>query len=249
MFILILLLQFYFPHWSRKIPEDPESNFENLQKRFPRVRTAFNLHEASIKGELVKRKIDEKKLSMAILAYKEESCLEIWLGEEDSELQLVEEMEICASSGKPGPKTKEGDFQVPEGFYNLNCFNPGSRYHLSMCVNYPNESDLRRNPGVRRHGGAIMVHGGCITIGCIPVTNQSIERLYVYAVKARSSGQDAIPIYIFPARPDGARYKTLLQEYPWHKGFWTNLSNGHTRFIQRKKMLDIQVSPTGEYRF
>jgi murein L,D-transpeptidase YafK len=247
MFLIILFIQLIFP--ERFYPSaDPESNFELLQKRFPRVRTAFQLHGTAIQEELARRKIQEKQLRIAILAYKEESVLEIWLGESDTGLQLAEKIEICARSGKPGPKTKEGDFQVPEGFYQINCFNPGSRYHLSLCVSYPNASDLRRNPGTRP-GGAIMIHGGCITIGCIPITNQGIERLYVYAVKAKNSGQESIPIYIFPARPDGKSFHMLVQKYPRHKRFWTNLTDGHTLFMQQKKILDVQVGASGEYLF
>ena len=52
---------------------------------------------------------------------------------------------ICAGSGDLGPKRERGDGQVPEGLYEIDRFNPTSRYHLSLRVNYPNLSDrLRR---------------------------------------------------------------------------------------------------------
>ena len=44
-------------------------------------------------------------------------------------------------SGTTGPKRAEGDYQVPEGFYYINEFNPNSKYHLSLGLNYPNASD------------------------------------------------------------------------------------------------------------
>ncbi len=45
-------------------------------------------------------------------------------------------------AGTLGPKTNAGsDYQVPEGFYYINEFNPKSSFHLSLGLNYPNASD------------------------------------------------------------------------------------------------------------
>jgi hypothetical protein len=63
---------------------------------------------------------------------------------------LVKTYPICATSGRVGPKRRFGDEQVPEGFYELDWFNPQSNFYLSLHVSYPNKSDRilgsRKNP-------------------------------------------------------------------------------------------------------
>ncbi len=56
-------------------------------------------------------------------------------------LSLFKTYKVCALAGTLGPKRMEGDYQVPEGFYYINEFNPQSNYYLSLGINYPNESD------------------------------------------------------------------------------------------------------------
>ncbi len=90
-----------------------------------------------------------------------------------------------------------GDYQVPEGFYYINEFNPRSLYHLSLGLNYPNASD-RMLCDMSQPGGDIYIHGSCVTTGCIPITDGQIEELYVLAAHAKDMGQDFIPVHIFP---------------------------------------------------
>lgn len=40
-----------------------------------------------------------------------------------------------------GHKRFEGDERTPEGRYTINGRNPGSRYHLSLRISYPNSTD------------------------------------------------------------------------------------------------------------
>ncbi len=40
--------------------------------------------------------------------------------------------------------------------------------------------DRRRNPGGAL-GGAIMIHGNCVSIGCLAMTDERIEELWVMA--------------------------------------------------------------------
>ena len=83
-------------------------------------------------------------------------------------------------SGTTGPKRLQGDFQVPEGFYHINEFNPNSNYHLSMGLNYPNSSDRILSDSLRP-GGEIYIHGSCVSVGCIPLNDDEIEELYLIA--------------------------------------------------------------------
>ena len=122
-------------------------------------------------------------------------------------LVLVRSWPVCASSGDLGPKRRQGDLQVPEGIYRLDKLNPVSSYHLSLHVDYPNRAD--RIAGKREHignlGGDIMVHGECVTIGCIPIENDPIEELYLAVLDAGLRP----PIHIFPARLDAAVLQSL----------------------------------------
>ncbi|HYO64762.1 MAG TPA: L,D-transpeptidase family protein, partial [Archangium sp.] len=112
-----------------------------------------------------------------VRAFKQERELEVWAGAKGERLRKVKTFPFCAASGDVGPKRREGDEQVPEGFYTLDQFNPRSQFHLSMRVSYPNEADRRL--GGRPLGGAIYVHGNCMSIGCIALQDGPIEELYL----------------------------------------------------------------------
>lgn len=106
---------------------------------------------------------------------------------------------ILSASGTAGPKIKEGDLQVPEGFYHFELLNPNSRFHLSLRVNYPNADDIRRGQEEARPlgtlGGDIMIHGGVDSTGCLAIGDPAIEELFVLAAR---TGLDAIQLIIAP---------------------------------------------------
>jgi len=62
-------------------------------------------------------------------------------------------------------------------------------------------------------GGDILVHGSCVTIGCLPITDDGIKQVYWLAVLAKQSGQAHIPIWIFPARLTDDEYRALAQAH------------------------------------
>ena len=89
-----------------------------------------------------------------------------------------------------GHKQFEGDERTPEGRYVIEGRNPGSAYHLSLKVSYPNAEDraFARTQG-RSPGGDIFLHGqpnafpmgrvpGDWTDGCIAFSNEEIEELW-----------------------------------------------------------------------
>ena len=55
-------------------------------------------------------------------------------------------------------------------------------FHLSLKVSYPNEFDRKQaiQDGRVNLGGDIMIHGGCATIGCIPIGDDAIEELFYF---------------------------------------------------------------------
>lgn len=89
-----------------------------------------------------------------------------------------------------GHKQFEGDERTPEGRYVIEGRNPGSAYHLSLKVSYPNAEDraFARAQG-RSPGGDIFLHGqpnslpfgrvpGDWTDGCIAFSNEEIAELW-----------------------------------------------------------------------
>lgn len=206
---------------------------------------------------MLQRLFKEKRLpypprNLLLLAFKKEAQLELWAGTGDhSALTLVKTYAICATSGNLGPKRRFGDEQVPEGFYDLDWFNPQSNFYLSMHISYPNAADrvLKTLPNP---GGDIFLHGNCVTIGCIPITDDGIKEAYWLGVLAHSSGQTGLPIYIFPARLTEAGLRALEeQQHPDAKtlAFWRNLQDGFSRFENEHKPLRVSVRGDGRYEF
>jgi len=88
-----------------------------------------------------------------------------------------------------GHKRFQGDERTPEGRYLIDWGNPGSSYHLSLHISYPNAADeaYAASQG-RSAGGMIMIHGqpngmagrmqGDWTDGCIALANEEIEYLW-----------------------------------------------------------------------
>src|SRR5260221_6670645 len=226
--------------------------FRELQWEYPRVRAA-----SREKDEVLRQRFKEKGLAFpprAILlrAFKKEALLELWAaGVDDKPYVLVHEYRICTSSGTLGPKRRFGDEQVPEGFYELDWFNPQSNFFLSLHISYPNASDRilgsHQNPG-----GDIFLHGNCVTIGCLPITDDGIKELYWLAVLAKTSGQAHLPIQIFPARlTDQALHKLAGENRAEPKivELWTNLKEGYDYFEKHRRPASVQISRGGKYVF
>lgn len=89
-----------------------------------------------------------------------------------------------------GPKQFQGDEKTPEGVYQISGRNPGSRFHLSLRISYPNAADraFAAKRG-RSPGGDIFIHGQPNgsplaripydwTDGCIALSNAEIEEVW-----------------------------------------------------------------------
>jgi murein L,D-transpeptidase YafK len=149
--------------------------------------------------------------AVLLRTFKHEGVFEMWIGNDATKpLLLLESVPVCASSGELGPKRKQGDLQVPEGAYLIDRLNPQSSYHLALHIDYPNAVDraFGRAAGIKDLGGDIMVHGNCVTIGCIPLTDAVIERVYLLVHDARQQGA-RVPIHVFPRRLDEAGVAAL----------------------------------------
>jgi murein L,D-transpeptidase YafK len=101
-------------------------------------------------------------------------------------------------------------------------------------------------------GGAIFIHGGCKTLGCIAVTDEAIEELYWIAVEARSSGQERIPVHIFPSRltdTELAMLEGAFERSPALVDFWRNLQPGYLYFERNRVVPRVSVDARGRYLF
>jgi murein L,D-transpeptidase YafK len=131
-----------------------------------------------------------------IRTFKKEAELEIWKMAPDGRYVLLKTYPMCRWSGQLGPKTREGDRQVPEGFYAITPgqMNPHSAYYLSFNVGYPNAYDRAHNYS----GGSIMVHGACSSAGCFSMTDQQIAEIYSVAREGLLGGQHSIQMQSLP---------------------------------------------------
>ena len=142
-------------------------------ERHPRVVAARKASQAKIAAAFAAADLAYPPRQVFVRFIKDEDVVELWgANAANKPMRLVKTFAVCARSGTAGPKRQQGDLQVPEGFYEMSRFNPWSSYHLSLGVSYPNASD--RKKGHRPLGGDILLHGDCVTIGCIPIEDGPI---------------------------------------------------------------------------
>ncbi len=178
--------------------------------------------------------------SIYFRAMKWNKKLEVWAWSKDSsKYVLINSYNICMLSGELGPKREQGDQQIPEGFYQIVEFNPMSKYFLSLGINYPNESDkVFGTQGAL--GGDIYIHGGCETIGCLPMTDAMMKEIYLIALYAKGSGQLVIPVHIYPTKLTKNNFVKLKENYfkgsTTHINFWSQIKQGYDYFEKYKRL-------------
>jgi murein L,D-transpeptidase YafK len=186
---------------------------------------------------LMSAKGTSKNAPVLIRAYKKESELEIWKMKPDGRYTHLKTFPMCRWSGQLGPKAREGDRQVPEGFYSItrSQMNPNSAYYLSFNVGYPNSYDR----AMGRTGGAIMVHGACSSAGCFSMTDDQIAEIYAIAREGFAGGQRAIQMQSYPFRMTAEN----LAKYRLDPniGFWKQLKEGSDNFEVTKKDVAVNV--------
>lgn len=229
-----------------------ESGFARAQLQHSRVRRAQLNARPRIQRLYRERNIRHPAAEVFVRVFKRDREMEVWVRPLDgSRFQLLKTYSICALAGKPGPKRRQGDAQVPEGFYNIDLFNPNSSYHLSMRVDYPNARDRAANPRGNL-GGDIYIHGDCVSEGCLAMTDEGIEELYWIGIEAHAMGQTRIPVHIFPARLEDAemrRMKDVFADQPELLRFWKTLQPGYEYFEKHHRLPQVLVDAGGTYRF
>ncbi len=227
------------------------SSFVDYQKTFPRPDESFRRKEDTRQKQFEATHLKWPAKYIYIRSFKYDSQLEVWVKDAIKEpFKLFKTYKVCALAGTLGPKRLEGDYQVPEGFYYINEFNPRSQYYLSLGLNYPNVSDKILSDSLRP-GGAIYIHGSCVTVGCIPITDQQIDEVYILAAHAKNLGQDYIPVHIFPIRFNVARSVKYLENFakddPALKKFAARLEDAFNYFERYKQLPVVLINEDGEY--
>lgn len=179
-----------------------------------------------------------------IRIFKQERQLEVWLARGEGRFEKFRSYEICKYSGGLGPKLAEGDRQAPEGFYRVGAaqLNPNSRHHLSFNLGFPNAFDQQ----LGRTGSALMVHGGCTSIGCYAITDAQVDEVYAVVEAALAAGQDAVDVHAFPFRMSAE----ALERVAGHRwaDYWANLKEGHDHF-EASGLPPRVAACDGSYRF
>ena len=173
----------------------------------------------------------DKRAPILIRTYKKEAELEIWKMKADGRYALLKTFPMCRWSGQLGPKTREGDRQVPEGFYQITPaqMNPTSNYYLSFNVGYPNALDRAYG----RTGALIMVHGACSSAGCFSMTDDQIAEIYAVAREAFGGGQKAIQMQSLPFRMNADNL--AKHRFDPNMAFWKQLKEGVDNFDVTKQ--------------
>jgi len=228
-----------------------QTSFISMPKLTGKMSNISNKVEDSLKKQFEAKKIQWPPNELYIRSFKYDRLLEVWVKSEDKEtFKLFKTYKICMQSGSMGPKRSEGDYQVPEGFYYINEFNPNSNYHLALGLNYPNTSDKILSDSFHP-GNSIYIHGNCVSTGCIAISDAPIEELYTLATYAKENGQDFIPVHVFPVKYNVKKsFEYLAQatkENQLLQKFAINLKEAYDYFEDKKKLPVILVNKKGEY--
>ncbi len=186
--------------------------------------------EAALKSFCTRKNISYPPKHLYLVGLKEEKELRIYAIDKDDDIdtssaKLLHTYDILAASGEAGPKLKQGDWQVPEGFYKIDSFNPNSLYHLSLRVNYPNKEDKEHAENEKRTklGGDIMIHGSNASVGCLAMGDDAIEEIYVLVSDV---GRENVDVILAPCNLAKTKSKIKMSEQPkWLAPLYKRLSD------------------------
>jgi len=211
--------------------------------------------------------------------FKEEKEFEIWASAKRSDtLKLLAILPICAVDDEAGTKLQQGDGKTPEGFYSCkvlygssnwfmwiklnnkeidNSGNVGYGSSFKMCIDYPLAIDRNRTKKILENtnpGGAICLHGNCVTAGCISFENRNFLPVFLSALFHNSATYGYPKIQIFPFRFSDRNKKEMSKKISSRMtseqlvSFWTELEKAYSLFEKNHKA--VKVTFTGNtYRF
>jgi murein L,D-transpeptidase YafK len=181
--------------------------------------------------------------SIFFRVHKMEREFELWArNDNDGSYRLVQVYPVLAASGELGPKRREGDRQVPEGFYQIDQLNPKSEFHLSLRINYPNASDQKKSDPAAP-GFDIYVHGGERSAGCLAMGDDAIEEIYIAAQDSAAP----VLISIFPGQMLDMGWPDREKSFPDYVDFWDSLKSGYRFFSEHRRLPPVTVDEHGNY--
>jgi murein L,D-transpeptidase YafK len=103
----------------------------------------------------------------------------------------------------------------------------------------------------KKPGKEIYIHGSCLTIGCIPLTDEFIDEVYILAVNAKNAGQDFIPVHVFPIKFGNMRSMDYLGSVTLtdssSQRFWVDLKGAYDYFERHHRLPVVMVDSKGKY--
>ena len=97
----------------------------------------------------------------------------------------------------------------------------------------------------------IYIHGNCVSVGCIAINDVQIEEVYQLAAQAKNSGQDFIPVHVFPVKYNVKKSMEYLNQTlvakPSLTEFALRLKEAFSYFEEKKQLPVIMVNKRGEY--
>ena len=245
-FFSFLIVIFFAPFTS-----GAQNSFISHEKSSFRMAGNFISKEDTLQKEFEAKGLAWPAKYVYIRSFKYDAQLEVWVKNSPKEkYKLFKTYKVCMQSGTMGPKRLQGDYQVPEGFYYINEFNPHSNYHLALGLNYPNASDRILSDSLHP-GNAIYIHGSCVSVGCIPVTDEEIEEIFLIAGYAKANGEDFIPVHVFPFRYSSKRsmeyFKMTAKNNPALQKFAMELKDAYDKFEETHQLPLVLIDQKGDY--
>ncbi len=81
-------------------------------------------------------------------------------------------------------------------------------------------------------------------MGCMPMTDDVIQEIYVACMNAKLNGEEYIPVHIYPVRFTKTGLNFLGKSYPTDtdkQKFWVNLKEGYDAFEAAKRPPEVSV--------
>lgn len=175
-----------------------------------------------------------------VRVFKEERELEVWIRpDEASGFELFRVYPIRHLAGRLGPKRREGDGQMPEGFYRVGSshFRPDTRHHLGIDLGYPNDLDT----ALGRSGSDILLHGGRGSAGALALEPGDMDEVYALAEAAFRGEQRFFRVHVFPFRMTDRRMDREWKRQPKWIEFWSNLKEGYDFFENAKFPPEVET--------
>jgi murein L,D-transpeptidase YafK len=90
-------------------------------------------------------------------------------------------------------------------------------------------------------------------VGCIPLTDDQIEELYIIASYAKANGQDFIPVHVFPVKYSVKKsleyLNTTTKKNQQLQQFALQLREAFDKFEEKKQIPVVLVNKKGQYLF